>query len=409
MLVAMSKPITITNIKTILTAPETIPLVVVKIETSEPGLYGLGCATFTQRYLAVATAIDEYLKPYLIGKNVANIEDIWQTCQVNGYWRNGPITNNALSGVDMALWDIKGKVAGMPVYDLLGGKARAGAAVYRHADGKSLSEVEENVRRYMEQGLLYIRCQWGGYGGRIDQIKAPENAPEGAYFDPHGYARNTVKLFEHIRNAVGDDIELLHDVHERLAPIEAVRLSKNLEPYRLFFLEDALSPEAVDWFAVMRQQSATPIAMGELFTHPQEWLPLIQNRLIDFIRCHVSTIGGITPAKKLAHLCEAFGIRTAWHGPGDVSPVGHAANLHIDLSSYNFGVQEWWGPSDLIKEVFPGTPELRGGYLYANEKPGLGIDIDEKLAAKYPPDNANAIRPKLWTSARTPDGGSWRP
>ena len=405
----MSKPITITNIKTILTAPETIPLVVVKIETSEPGLYGLGCATFTQRYLAVATAIDEYLKPYLVGKDVANIEDIWQTCQVNGYWRNGPITNNALSGVDMALWDIKGKVAGMPVYDLLGGKARAGAAVYRHADGKSLTEVEENVRKYMEQGLLYIRCQWGGYGGRIDQIKAPENAPEGAYFDPHGYARNTVKLFDHIRNAVGDDIELLHDVHERLAPIEAVRLSKNLEPYRLFFLEDALSPEAVDWFAVMRQQSATPIAMGELFTHPQEWLPLIQNRFIDFIRCHISTIGGITPAKKLAHLCEAFGIRTAWHGPGDVSPVGHAANLHIDLSSYNFGVQEWWGPSDLIKEVFPGTPELRGGYLYANDKPGLGIDIDEKLAAQYPPDNANAIRPKLWTTARTPDGGSWRP
>lgn len=405
----MSKPITITNVKTILTAPETIPLVVVKIETSEPGLYGLGCATFTQRYLAVATAIDEYLKPYLIGKDVANIEDIWQTCQVNGYWRNGPITNNALSGVDMALWDIKGKVAGMPVYDLLGGKARAGAAVYRHADGKSLSEVEDNVRKYMEQGLLYIRCQWGGYGGRIDQIKAPEGAPEGTYFDPHGYARNTLKLFEHVRNAVGDDIELLHDVHERLAPIEAVRLSKNLEPYRLFFLEDALSPEAVDWFAVMRQQSSTPIAMGELFTHPQEWLPLIQNRLIDFIRCHISTIGGITPAKKLAHLCEAFGIRTAWHGPGDVSPVGHAANLHIDLSSYNFGVQEWWGPSDLIKEVFPGTPELRGGYLYANDKPGLGIDIDEKLAAQYPPDNANAIRPKLWTTARTPDGGSWRP
>ena len=405
----MAKPITITNVRTILTAPEVTPLVVVKIETSEPGLYGLGCATFTQRYLAVATAIDKYLKDFLIGKDVANIEDIWQTSFVHSSWRNDAVLSNSVSGIDMALWDIKGKVAGMPVYDLLGGKARAGAAVYRHADGKSLSEVEENVRKYMEQGLLYIRCQWGGYGGRIDQIKAPENAPEGAYFDPHGYARNTVKLFDHIRNAVGDDIELLHDVHERLAPIEAVRLSKNLEPYRLFFLEDALSPEAVDWFAVMRQQSATPIAMGELFTHPQEWLPLIQNRLIDFIRCHISTIGGITPAKKLAHLCEAFGIRTAWHGPGDVSPVGHAANLHIDLSSYNFGVQEWWGPSDLIKEVFPGTPELRGGYLYANDKPGLGIDIDEKLAAQYPPDNANAIRPKLWTTARTPDGGSWRP
>jgi len=405
----MAKPITITNVRTILTAPEVTPLVVVKIETSEPGLYGLGCATFIQRYLAVATAIDKYLKDFLIGKDVANIEDIWQTSFVHSSGRNDAVLSNSVSGIDMALWDIKGKVAGMPVYDLLGGKARAGAAVYRHADGKSLSEVEENVRKYMEQGLLYIRCQWGGYGGRIDQIKAPENAPEGTYFDPHGYARNTLRLFDHIRNAVGDDIELLHDVHERLAPIEAVRLSKNLEPYRLFFLEDALSPEAVDWFAVMRQQSATPIAMGELFTHPQEWLPLIQNRLIDFIRCHISTIGGITPAKKLAHLCEAFGIRTAWHGPGDVSPVGHAANLHIDLSSYNFGVQEWWGPSDLIKEVFPGTPELRGGYLYANDKPGLGIDIDEKLAAQYPPDNANAIRPKLWTTARTPDGGSWRP
>jgi len=330
----MSKPITITNVRTILTAPETIPLVVVKIETSEPGLYGLGCATFTQRYLAVVTAVEQYLAPYLIGKDVANIEDIWQTCQVNAYWRNGPITNNALSGVDMALWDIKGKVAGMPVYDLLGGKARTAAAVYRHADGKSLTEVEDNVRKYMEQGLLYVRCQWGGYGGRIDQLKLPDNAPEGTYFDPLGYTRNTVKLFEHIRSSVGDEIELVHDVHERLAPIEAIRLSKNLEPYRLFFLEDALSPEAVDWFHIMRQQSSTPIAMGELFTHPQEWLPLIQNRLIDFIRCHISTIGGITPAKKLAHLCEAFGIRTAWHGPGDVSPIGHAANLHIDLSSY---------------------------------------------------------------------------
>ena len=404
----MSKPITITKVRTILTSPERIPLVVVKIETSEPGLYGLGCATFTQRYLAVATAIDEYLAPFLVGRDVSQIEDIWQTCMTSAYWRNGPITNNAVSGIDMALWDIKGKVAGMPVYDLLGGKTREAAAVYRHADGKSLTEVEDNVRKYMEQGLLYIRCQMGGYGGRIDQIKSPEGALPGAYFDPHGYARNTVKLFEHMRNAVGDDIELLHDVHERLAPIEAVRLSKNLEPYRLFFLEDALATEQVDWFAIMRNQSATPIAMGELFTHPQEWLPLIQNRLIDFIRCHISTIGGITPAKKLAHLCEAFSVRTAWHGPGDVSPIGHAANLHIDLSSANFGVQEWWGPSDKIQEVFPGTPVLKGGYVYPNDKPGLGIDIDEKLAAQFPCDNKDAVK-DMWTTARTPDGGAWRP
>jgi mannonate dehydratase len=328
---------------------------------------------------------------------------------VNSYWRNGPALNNALSGVDMALWDIAGKRAGMPVYDLLGGKTREAAAIYRHADGKSVGEVEENVRKFMDQGLLYIRCQMGGYGGRIHEIRKPEGAPPGAYFDPIAYSRDTVRLFEHMRSAVGDEIELLHDVHERLTPIDAVRLSKNLEPYRLFFLEDALAPESVDWFRMMRAQSATPIAMGELFTHPQEWLPLISERLIDFIRCHISTIGGITPAKKLAHLCEAFGVRTAWHGPGDVSPIGHAANLHLDVSSANFGVQEWWGPTDIIYEMFPGTPEVRKGYVYPNDRPGLGIDIDEAMAAKYPCDNTQSVRPPAWTTARTPDGGSWRP
>jgi mannonate dehydratase len=203
----------------------------------------------------------------------------------------------------------------------------------------------------------------GGYGGRVSELSRAEGTLPGAYFDPHQYARDTVKVFDHVRSSVGNDIELLHDVHERLAPVEAVRLSKNLQKYRLFFLEDALAPEQVEWFKIMRQQSTTPVAMGELFVNPQEWIHLISNRLIDFIRCHISTIGGITPAKKLAHYCEGFSVRTAWHGPGDVSPVGHAANLHLDLSSANFGVQEWYGPSDVIREVFPGTPELRRGYL----------------------------------------------
>ena len=404
----MSKPVTITDVKVILTAPEGINLVVIKVETSEPGLYGLGCGTFTQRYLTVATAVNDYLRDFLIGKDVANIEDIWQTSQVHSSWRNGPSLNNALSGVDMALWDIAGKRAGMPVYDLLGGKTREAAAVYRHADGKDVHEVEDNVRKFMDQGLLYIRCQMGGYGGRVSELSRAENTPPGSYFDPHQYARDTVKVFEHVRSTIGNDIELLHDVHERLAPIEAVRLSKNLQKYRLFFLEDALAPEQVEWFKVMRQQSTTPVAMGELFVNPQEWLHLISNRLIDFIRCHISTIGGITPAKKLAHYCEGFSVRTAWHGPGDVSPVGHAANLHLDLSSANFGVQEWYGPSDVIREVFPGTPELRRGYLYPNSKPGLGIDIDEKLAAKFPCDNSKSV-PNMWTTARTRDGASARP
>jgi len=405
----VTKPITITDVRTILTAPEGINLVVVKIETSEPGLYGVGCATFTQRYLMVVTAIEDYLKPFLVGKDVSLIEDIWQTSMVHSSWRNGPALSNAISGVDMALWDIAGKRANMPVYDLLGGKAREAAPVYRHTDGRTVTEVEEKVRAFMEEGLLYIRCQLGGYGGRISEIRSPEGALPGAYFDPLDYARNTVQLFDHIRGAVGNEIELLHDVHERLTPIDAVRLSKDLQQYRLFFLEDPLAPEQVDWFRAMREQSSTPLAMGELFTHPQEWIPLISNRLIDYIRCHISAIGGITPAKKLAHLCEAFSVRTAWHGPGDVSPIGHAANLHLDVSSANFGIQEWYGPSDTIKEVFPGTPELRRGYLYPNDLPGLGIDVDEKLAANFPCDNSTSIRPPGWTTARTPDGSSARP
>jgi mannonate dehydratase len=384
-------------------------LVVVKVETSEAGLYGLGCATFTQRPLAVRSAVEDYLKPFLIGKDVARIEDLWQTMMVNSYWRNGPVLNNAISGVDMALWDIKGKQAGMSVYDLLGGKCREAAAVYRHADGQGEEQVLESVQRYMEEGYHYIRCQMGGYGGKYGASAAPrslpENAQPGVYFDPDAYARSIPRLFEHIRSHVGYEIELLHDIHERLVPIEAIRLAKQLEQYRLFFLEDPLPPEQNGWFTMLRQQCATPIAMGELFNNPQEWVALITNRLIDFIRVHISQIGGITPAKKLATLCETFGVRTAWHGPGDTSPVGHAANLHLDVNSSNFGIQEWSGFSEKLREIFPGCPEVREGYMYPNDKPGLGIDIDEKLAAKYPCSEG----PPTWTLARTPDGTAVRP
>ncbi|GGE33059.1 bifunctional D-altronate/D-mannonate dehydratase [Pullulanibacillus camelliae] len=397
--------VTIRDVKTIITAPEGTDLVVVKIETSEPELYGLGCATFTQRPLVVKSAVDDYLKPFLLGKDPQRIEDIWQSAMVSAYWRNGPVLNNALSGIDMALWDIKGKLAGMPVYDLLGGKCREAAAVYRHASGLDKQELLDNVIAYKEQGARYIRCQLGAYGGSHHTIISPENALPGAYFNPDEYARDVPQMFAYIREKIGFDIELLHDVHERIAPIEAVRLAKQLEPYRLFFFEDPLAPEQLEWFQMIREQSATPIAMGELFNHPREWMPLITNKYIDFIRVHVSQIGGITPAKKLAVLSEAFSVRTAWHGPGDVSPVGHAANIHLDLSSPNFGVQEWHEFSDVAKEVFPGCPELKNGYAYANDRPGLGIDIDEEKAAKYP---CTHTLPS-WTLPRTPDGTAVRP
>ncbi|MFW6308381.1 MAG: enolase C-terminal domain-like protein [bacterium] len=400
----MSK-LKVENVKTILTAPSGSNLVVVKVETSEPELYGLGCATFTQRHLAVATAVDEYLKPFLIGKNPDNINDIWYKAWTSSYWRNGPVLNNAISGIDMALWDIKAKKAGMPLYELLGGKYREAAPVYRHADGSTVEEVEKNVRKYMDQGLKYIRCQMGGYGGKTGDINKPDNSPEGSYYDPDAYFNSVLSLFAHLRKEIGYDIELLHDVHERLVPIKAVQLAKELEPYRLFFLEDALAPEEVEWFENIRQQTTTALAMGELFNNPNEWKTLIKNRLIDFIRIHISQMGGITPALKLISLCENFGVRTAWHGPGDVSPVGHAANIHLDVSSHNFGVQEWAGFDEKLKEVFPGCPELKEGYVYPNERPGLGIDINEEKAQKYP---CSSGIPQ-WTQARRPDGTPVRP
>lgn len=392
----------ITDVRTILTAPVNSRLIVVKVETSEPGLHGLGCATFTQRHLAVRAAVDDFLRPFVLGKDPRRSEDIWHSAFVNSYWRNGPVLNNALSGLDMALWDIKGKLAGLPLYELWGGKCREGAAVYRHADGRDPRHVEDNVRALMEQGFRYIRCQMGGYGGANPVENRPENSLPGVYYDPDIYARSVPRLFEHLRSTIGFDIELLHDIHERLAPTEAVRLAKNLEEFRLFFLEDPLPPEQLAWFRNLRAQCAVPIAMGELFCHPHEWTDLVSSCLIDFIRCHISAIGGLTPALKLARLCEAFGVRTAWHGPGDVSPVGHAANVHLDVHCRNFGVQEWSGLSDVEREIFPGCPEVRNGYVYPNDAPGLGIDIDEAKAALYPcPDG-----PPAWTLARLPDGTS---
>lgn len=402
--------LTITDIRPIVTAPQNIPLVVVRVDTSEPGLYGLGCATFTQRFLTVAYEIEHYLKPLLVGKDASRIEDIWQMIMVSAYWRNGPIQNAALSGVDMALWDIKGKRAGLPLYELFGGKVREGVRVYRHADGKTLEEIGDRVQAFMEKGVQVIRLQHGGYGGNAGGIQPlsslrPEKACDGAYYDPLQYQLSVTKLFDCMRSRFGFSVEFCHDVHEHLEPMESIRLAKELEPYRLFFYEDSLAPEQGEWFETMRKQTHTPIAMGELFVNPREWTPLIANKLIDYIRCHISQIGGITPARKLAFFCEAFSVRTAWHGPGDVSPVGHAANIHMDFSSWNFGIQEWSGFNQASLDVFPGSPELRGGYVYVSDKPGLGIDIDEKLAARFPCDESLPT----WTNCRRPDGTLGRP
>jgi mannonate dehydratase len=403
----MSKPITIQNVKTFLVqthGPGT-RFIIVKIITSEPGLYGLGCATFTQRYQPVYAALEHHVIPFVLGKDVSRIEELFQMNMVQSYWRNGPVLNNAISGIDQALWDIKGKLANMPVFDLLGGKCREAAAVYAHADGRDPQEVLENVRKFQEQGYHYIRVQMGGYGGKGASARKPEGALDGAYYDPRAYTRNMLRMIDYVRSHVGDEIELLHDVHERLSPIDTVQLAKDLEPYHLFFLEDSLAPEDIEWFRHIRSVCATPIAMGELFNNPHEWRLLIEERLIDFLRMHVSQMGGITPARNAAIHAQIYGIRTAWHGPGDTSPVGHAANLHLDLWAPNFGIQEWCRFDSLVYDMFPGLPVVRNGYMYPSEKPGLGIEFDEALAAKYPcKDEVD-----WWTQTRLPDGSPARP
>lgn len=415
-------PVKIRDIKTILTAPNRIRLVVVKVETTEPGLVGWGCATFTQRALVVQTAINEYLKPFLVGRNVDEIEDIWQSSYMSSYWRNGPVLFNAMSGVDIALWDIKGKRAGMPLYQLLGGKVRHGADCYFHASGSSFTEVEDNARRAMEQGFRHVRVQvstpgYSSYGARgtapspqaagPDDVVGPTNPR--AIWESAPYVRMLPRFFEHLRSKLGDEVELLHDVHERVTLNEGINLCKALEPFRLFFLEDPFPPEENEHFRLLRQQSSIPIAMGELFNTQHEYVPLIKDRLIDFIRIHISQIGGLSPARKVGALCEYFGVRTAWHGPGDASPLAHAAQLALELASYNFGVHEGGSFPTETRDVFVGCPELKNGYLLAQEKPGLGIEVDEKLAAKFPIPAGPPNFDYSWGTTRRRDGTVIRP
>jgi mannonate dehydratase len=395
-------PLKITDVKTILVQPEGDHLVIVKVLTNEPGLYGVGCATHRERPLAVAAAIDQHVKPTLIGKSCDAIEDIWQTSYVASYFRSGVTLNNALSGIDGALWDILGKRAGMPVYQFLGGKVRAAVPLYAHASAGSLPALEDQVRGWLEKGYRHVRVQlavpgyatYGASGATSEAVQKlrPDGVPPSPVFEPTPYVNNTIKMFDYLRSKLGFDVELLHDVHERVPPPQAMQLAKALEPYRLFFLEDPFAPEDTPWFQQLRQQTSTPLAMGELFVNRHEWLPLVTNRWIDFIRLHISAVGGLNMARKVAACCEFFNVRTAWHGPGNVSPVGHAVNMHLDLACYNFGIQEQHEFSPVLREVFPGAPEIRGGYMYANERPGLGIDIDEKAAARFPYKSPGANR-----------------
>jgi mannonate dehydratase len=403
----------IKDVQVIATAPAGLRLTVVKIVTDQDGLYGYGCGTYTQRAELVNLAVEKYLKPLLIGKSVDRIEDMWQAMYNSSYWRNGPTLNNAISGVDQALWDIKGRQAGMPVYQLVGGKCREAADTYGHASGPDIDRCIASAKALMERGFRHVRVQVGvpgmasygsGGAGAAPRAKALH---QGSVFNPAAQWRYSLKMLETARKQLGEEVELLHDIHERFSPNQGVQFCKAVEPLRMFFIEDPVSPEDIGYFRQIRQQCSTPIAMGELFNSPHEWTPLIGERLIDYIRIHVSQAGGFTPCRKIAAMSEIFGVRTAWHGPGDVSPVGHMANVTLDVTCYNFGIQEYSAFNENTRAVFSGVPEWKDGYVFPSEKPGWGIEVDEKAAAKFPYGGERGERGRLnggWGEVRLPDG-----
>ena len=405
-------PLKITGVKVIATSPGGgYSWIFIKVLTSEPGLYGIGSAANAYLSWAVKAAIEKHLAPFWVGQDPDRIEDLWQQTHVRSYWRNGTVTNVTQAALDMALWDIKGKRANMPVYQLLGGKVRDAVPLYAHASGPSFDGCVESAQSWMGKGFRHVRVQMGGYGGggfiAPGEGSRPETGFNGKAFDEELYVDTIPKLFEHMRDKLGWKVKLLHDVHEHLTPAMALDLSKRLEPVRMFFLEDVLPPEQIDYFKQIRRLTTTPQAMGELFTHPHEWRPLIAERVIDFIRCRVSQIGGITQAKKIAVLCEHFGVRTAFQEGGENDPINQLAAYHVDISSPSFGIQEENAFPEVVHEMMPGAARLRGGYLYGSDKPGLGLDINEEIAAKYPlRDNYHNAD---WTTVRGMDGSVVKP
>ncbi|MGB7231286.1 MAG: D-mannonate dehydratase ManD [Candidatus Acidiferrum sp.] len=385
----------ITDAKVLITSPGR-NFVTLKI-TTDQGIYGLGDATLNGRELSVASYLSEHLIPCLIGRDPFQAEDIWQYFYRGAYWRRGPVTMAAIGAIDIALWDIRGKALNTPVYNLLGGKSRTGVMVYGHANGRDLQETIDEVGKYIELGYRAVRAQSGipgipsTYGvakGKFYYEPAEKGLPPENAWSTDKYLLFVPKLFEALRVKFGDEIPLLHDAHHRLTPIEAARLGKSLEPYHLFWLEDAVTAELQEGFRVVRQHTTTPLALGEVFNTVWDAKTVISEQLIDYIRMAPLHAGGLTHLKKVASFAEMFHILTGCHGATDLSPVSMAAALHFDISVHNFGIQEYMLHTKQTDEVFPHAYSFSDGFLYPGDAPGLGVDYDEKLGAKFPYERA---------------------
>jgi len=385
----------ITDVKVFVCSPGR-NFVTIKIYTDE-GLYGVGDATLNGRELSVASYLKDHLAPCLIGRNPFDIEDIWQYFYKGAYWRRGPVTMAAISAIDLALWDIKGKALNTPVYNLLGGRSRHGVMVYGHANGNDIEETVDQVGKYIDEGYLAIRAQCGvpglqsTYGVSKDKKyyePAEKGLPPENDWSTEKYLVHAPKLFKRLREAYGDDPHLLHDCHHRLTPIEAGRLGKELEPYHLFWLEDTVPAELQEGFRIIRQHTTTPLAVGEVFNVLQDTHILFTEQLIDYCRMAICHAGGLSHLRKVAAMAELYHIKMGCHGPTDVSPITMAAMVHFNLSINNFGAQEFMRHTPETDAVFPHNYWLESGYLNVTDAPGLGVDFDEKLAEKYPYERA---------------------
>ncbi|MFD7896602.1 enolase C-terminal domain-like protein [Streptomyces sp. NPDC059743] len=405
----------VTAVRTFLTAPHGCPHLIVRVETNEPGLYGLGCASDPQRTLAVRSVLDDYLAPLLVGRDPDDIEDLHRLMLNSAYWRGGSITGNALGGIDVALWDLKAKRLGAPLYSLLGGRVRTRADAYTHVDGTGAAELAEKVMAARERGYRHVRVQAAVPGSDTYGTKAGGPADAWALrhravpWDSAAYVRTVPGILTEVRERVGDGTELLHDVHERLDPRQARDFLRRVEGAGLYFVEDLLAPEDAAHFAGMRAGSSVPLAVGELFSDVSQFLPLLEGPVpvIDFARVRIPTLGGLTPVRKLAALCELRGVRLAPHGPADVSPVAQAATLALDISSHAFGIQEAAVFEPAVAEVFPGTITAHDGGLAPHETPGHGVDFNEAAARRHPvPEPLEHDR---WALLRNTDGSVQRP
>jgi mannonate dehydratase len=375
---------------------------------TEDGVYGLGDATLNGREIAVASYLEEHVIPLLIGRDARKLEDTWHYLYKGAYWRRGPVTMTAIAAVDTALWDIMGKALNVPVYRLLGGPAREDVMVYGHASGETIDDTVAAAAAYVRLGYKAVRAQCGvpgvphsygvARGNAMSYEPAEKGRPLEAAFSAERYLNVVPQLFAKLRAELGPDVHLLHDVHHRLTPIEAARLGKELEPFHLFWMEDPVPAELQESFRLIRQHTTTPLAVGEIFSSIHDCQRLIEEQLIDYIRTTVVHAGGITHLRRIAHLAELHHVRTGSHGATDLSPVCLAAALHFDLSVHNFGIQEYMRHTEETERVFPARYRFANGALHPGDMPGLGVDIDEVLAEKYPYD------PAYLPTCRTLDG-----